>query len=65
MMAERMMDQMGSTMMWGMGIFGILVLVLVVLAIAALGKYVFRSSEQGPANRTESDRTKSPNLSKE
>ena len=41
MMDGRMMDHMGSTMMWGMGVFGILVLVLVVLAIAALGKYVF------------------------
>ncbi len=41
MMSERMMDHMGPSMMWGMGAFGILVLVLVVLAIAALGKYVF------------------------
>lgn len=28
--------------MWGMGLVGILVLVLVVLAIAALAKYLFR-----------------------
>ncbi len=40
-MIPRMMDHMGSTMMWGMGLAGLLVLVLVVLAIAALGKYVF------------------------
>jgi len=37
-----MMDQMmGGGMMWGMGLGGLLVLVLVVLAIAALVKYLF------------------------
>lgn len=35
-----MMDDMGG-MMWGMGGVSLLVLVLVVLAIAALVKYVF------------------------
>ncbi len=40
-MSERMMDHMGPAMMWGMGVFGLLVLVLLVLAIVALGKYVF------------------------
>ncbi len=35
-----MMDAMGG-MTWGMGLFGLLVLVLLVLGIAALVKYVF------------------------
>jgi hypothetical protein len=30
----------GGAMMWGMGLFGLLVLVLIVLAIAALIKYL-------------------------
>jgi len=38
-MMQQMMD--GSGMMWGMGLGGLLVLVLVVLAIAALVKYLF------------------------
>jgi hypothetical protein len=33
-----MHDMMSGGMMWGMGLFGLLVLVLVVLAIAALLK---------------------------
>jgi hypothetical protein len=37
MMSSGMMDGM----MWGMGLFGLIVLVLVVLAIAALVKYLF------------------------
>ncbi len=41
MMGGRMMDHMTGPMMWGMGLFGLLSLVLVVLAIAALAKYVF------------------------
>ena len=32
---------MGGGMMWGMGLVGILVLVLLVLTIAALAKYLF------------------------
>jgi Na+-transporting methylmalonyl-CoA/oxaloacetate decarboxylase gamma subunit len=36
-----MMEGMGG-MMWGMGLFGLLVLVLLVLGIAALVKYLFR-----------------------
>ena len=39
LMMQQMMD--GSDMMWGMGLGGLLVLVLVVLAIAALVKYLF------------------------
>jgi hypothetical protein len=34
-------DDMMSGMMWGMGLFGVLGLVLVLLLIAALVKYVF------------------------
>lgn len=35
-----MMDAMGG-MIWGMGLFWLLVLVLLVLGIAALVKYIF------------------------
>ena len=35
------MDRMMDGMMWGMSLGGLLLLVLVVLAIAALVKYVF------------------------
>jgi hypothetical protein len=35
-----MMDGMGS-MMWGMGLVWLIVIILLVLAIAALVKYVF------------------------
>lgn len=38
-----MMDDMmswGGAMMWGMGLYGVLVFVLLVLAIAALIKYL-------------------------
>jgi hypothetical protein len=36
---QHIMD--GGGMMWGMGLSGLIVLVLIVLAIAALVKYVF------------------------
>ena len=37
-----MMDQMmGSGMMWGMGLIGLLLLVVLVLGTAALIKYLF------------------------
>ena len=36
-----MHDMMGSGMMWGMGLVGILALLVVILLIAALVKYVF------------------------
>jgi len=36
-----MHDMMRGGMMWGMGLFGLAVLVLVLLAIAALVKFVF------------------------
>ena len=36
-----MHDLMGGGMMWGMGLFGLLTLVVVLLVIAALVKYVF------------------------
>lgn len=36
-----MFDGMGSGMMWGGGVFGLLVLIVLVLAIAALAKYLY------------------------
>jgi hypothetical protein len=36
-----MHDMMGGGMMWGMGFIGLLVLIVLVLAIAALLKYLF------------------------
>jgi hypothetical protein len=36
-----MHDLMGGGMMWGMGLFGLVALIVVLLAIAALVKYVF------------------------
>jgi hypothetical protein len=36
-----MNDLMGAGMMWGMGLFGLLGLVVALLVIAALIKYVF------------------------
>lgn len=36
-----MHDMMGAGMMWGMGLIGILLLILMVFAIAALAKYLF------------------------
>jgi hypothetical protein len=38
-MMQQMMD--GGGMMWGMGLGGLIVLVLVALAMAALIKYIF------------------------
>lgn len=32
---------MGDGMMWGMGVWGLVVVVFVVLAVAALVKYIF------------------------
>ena len=36
-----MFDGMGSGMMWGGGVVGLLVLIVLVLAIAALAKYLY------------------------
>lgn len=36
-----MHDMMGGGMMWGMGLFGLLVVIVLVLAAIALAKYVF------------------------
>ncbi|SCB27297.1 hypothetical protein GA0061100_106134 [Rhizobium hainanense] len=36
-----MNEVMGGSMMWGMGLAGLLAIILVVLAIAALVKYLF------------------------
>ena len=40
-MMQHMQQMMDGGMMWGMGLGGLIVLVLVILAIAALVKYVF------------------------
>lgn len=39
-MGHGMMD--GGGMMWGVGLIGLLVIVLLVLGVAALAKYLFR-----------------------
>jgi hypothetical protein len=36
-----MHDLMGGGMMWGMGLFGLVALIVALLVIAALVKYVF------------------------
>jgi len=36
-----MNDMMGGGMMWGMGLFWLLVIIVLVLAAIALAKYVF------------------------
>jgi len=36
-----MQDMMGGGMMWGMGLFGVVALVVLVLLAAALIKYLF------------------------
>jgi hypothetical protein len=41
MMQGMMGDGSMSGMMWGMGLFGLLALVLLLLGVAALVKYVF------------------------
>ena len=40
-MWQHMQQMMDGGMMWGMGLGGVLVLVLVILAIIALVKYIF------------------------
>jgi hypothetical protein len=40
------MDHMTGGMMWGMGLIGILVLLLLVLGVAALAKYLFFSQRR-------------------
>jgi len=42
-MGPGMMEWMDGPMMWGMGLVWLLVLLLLILAIAALLKYLFRS----------------------
>jgi hypothetical protein len=42
-----MMDQiMGGGMMWGMGLIGLLVIVVLILGAAALVKYLFFTKDQ-------------------
>lgn len=36
-----MYETMGGGMMWGMGLGGVLILILLILGIAALAKYLF------------------------
>jgi hypothetical protein len=38
-----MMDQTGGGMMWGMGLIGLRVIIVLLLAVAALVKYLFFS----------------------
>jgi hypothetical protein len=40
-MIQQMQQMMDGGMMWGMGLGGLIVFILVVLAIAALVKYIF------------------------
>lgn len=40
----------GGSMMWGMGLFGLLGLVVLLLAAAALTKYLFFSREKKQRN---------------
>ncbi|WP_290482190.1 hypothetical protein [Hyphomonas sp. UBA3201] len=42
-MGMGMMDGMGGMMMWGMGLVWLLAIILLVLGIAALVKYLFKS----------------------
>ena len=41
MMNGTMNGMMGGNMMWGMGLFGLLIALLVVLGLGALIKYLF------------------------
>jgi len=42
-----MMDyMMGSGMMWGMGLIGVLIITVLILAAAALVKYIFFSGSK-------------------
>ena len=40
-MQGMMNGMMGGDMMWGMGLFGLLIMLLVVLSLGALIKYLF------------------------
>ena len=50
-MMQSMQNMMGGGMMWGMGIFGITLLAIIVLVIAALVKYLL-FAEIGLRNRS-------------
>jgi hypothetical protein len=41
-----MMGGLGGGMMWGMGLWGVLVVVVLILAAAALAKYLFFNREK-------------------
>lgn len=66
-MMNGMMDgggMMGGGMMWGMGLFGLAVSVLLVLAVAALVKYLFFDGrpERSSANSAPATIEPAPNL---
>ncbi|HLG90373.1 MAG TPA: hypothetical protein VKZ79_24655 [Alphaproteobacteria bacterium] len=44
MMTNEMMS--GAPMMWGMGLVGVLIIVVLILAVAALIKYLFFSNQK-------------------
>lgn len=46
-MQGMMNGMMGGGMMWGMGLFGLLILIVLVLAAGALIKYLFFSDKRG------------------
>ena len=41
MMQGMLGDRTADAMMWGMGLFGVLVIIVLVLAAIALAKYIF------------------------
>ena len=45
-MQNMMNGMMGGGMMWGMGLFGLLMLLLLVLGVGALVKYLFFDTRQ-------------------
>ncbi len=55
---EGMMDGMGGGMMWGMGVFWLLILILLLLAIGALIKYLFFGGTRKTDTGSRKDDTK-------
>lgn len=52
---DMMYDMMCGEMMWGMGLFSLLALVVLVLAAAALVKYLFSSSRTDAAPQSKNN----------
>ena len=46
MVQDMMNGMMSGGMMWGMGLFGLLILLLLVLGVGALIKYLFFDSQR-------------------